>query len=85
MMTKATRHPRWSPTHEDSGTPTMFATVRPAIIIATACPRRARPTTAVPTIAPVPKNTPCGSPVTNRPRSSSSRFGAAAETRLPIA
>ena len=81
--TKATRQPTACPMMVDSGTPTTFAIVSPAIIVATARPRRDGPTTAVPITAPTPKKAPCGSPATNRAAISQPTVGANAESTLP--
>ena len=62
--------PRCCPSHVETGTPTMFATVRPASIIDTAQVRRCFSTRVAATTAPMPKNAPCGMPATKRASSS---------------
>ncbi|CPU67277.1 Uncharacterised protein [Mycobacteroides abscessus] len=81
--TNAARQPSCCPANVERGTPTTFAIVRPAIIVATARPRRPGPATAAPTAAPTPKNAPCGSPARKRPATRVSMLPAVAEKRFP--
>nr|WP_263053466.1 hypothetical protein [Catenulispora acidiphila] len=66
-----------------SGTPTTFATVSPVNMAAIAPAFFSGATSSAATTDPIPKNAPCASAVTMRPRSITSNDGANAETRLP--
>ena len=86
-VTYVLRQPKDWPSTVVSGTPTMLATVRPVIVIATARARRSGGTSDEATTAAKPKYAPCGRPLRNRATTSIPKVGASAESRLaaPIA
>ncbi len=77
------RHPSCWPSSVPNGTPSTFAVVRPANIIAMAPALRSGATRFAATTEPMPKNAPCVRAASTRPPIMTAYVGASAETRLP--